>query len=301
MTSQYHIQRLNTVFSFIENNLHETLSLEYVSDVAAYSPFHFHRVFRFITGETILQYVTRLRLERSALMLAASKDQSIKNIYLEFGFTSHAAFTKAFKKYYGVSPSQFRHLAPVKFRRIRIEESKNGQTSPVFEKYICAITELQNWSHMNLNIEVKTMPEMHLAAVASIGIQGVETAYNQLLNWATAKGLFPASDAKMVSVYHDSFKTTAPDKVRIHACMLLKEPVTPEGEVFNETLLPGKYIVGSTELTLDEFEKAWTSLFLWMNENGYQFRRSFPYEIYYNNYKEHPEGKTRVEFYIPIL
>jgi AraC family transcriptional regulator len=150
-------------------------------------------------------------------------------------------------------------------------------------------------------IEIKELPEIHLASVLSIGVQNIETAYNKLISWATYKNLFPKENMKMITVYHDSFKDTAPDKVKIHACMLLDEPLKLNGEIFSETLPNGKYIVSRQEITLQEFEKAWQSLFLWMNENGYQYKRTFPFEIYHNNFKEHPEKKCRVDFCIPIL
>lgn len=76
---------------------------------------------------------------------------------------------------------------------------------------------------MNLNIKVTYLPEMNLAAVMSLGITQVEPSFNILIDWAKTKKLFPHEKIKMLSVYHDSFKVTSPDKVRIHACMLLDE------------------------------------------------------------------------------
>ena len=105
----------------------------------------------------------------------------------------------------------------------------------------------------------------------------------------------------MITVYHDSFKVTAPNKVRIHAGILLEEAIKNEGEVFLEILPKGKYIVSRQEITLPEFETAWNALFIWMNENGHQFRKECPYEIYHNDYQEHPEKKCLVDFCIPIL
>ncbi len=145
------------------------------------------------------------------------------------------------------------------------------------------------------------MPEIHLASVLSIGVQNIENSYNKLINWAISKNLFPRENVKMITVYHDSFKVTAPDKVRIHACILLDEPIKTDGEISPETLPKGKYIVGSFCIEINEFEKAWNGLFLWMKENGYEFRRSNPYEIYHNNFKEHPQKKCIVDFCIPIL
>lgn len=289
------------IIQYIDNNLDTELSLEIVSEIGAYSPFHFHRIFKLIIGETLQSYIFRKRIEKSAFYLSLRKNLSIKDIYLNVGFSSHSDFNKAFKKYYGKSPSEFRKITPEKFHTISQIHRKNGQVDTVFDQYICNIENLLNWSTMNLKIKVTDLPEMNLAAVMSLGIANVESSFNVLIDWAREKQLFPRKNLKMISVYHDSFKVTSADKVRIHACMLLDKPLEKqEGEVFPETLEAGKFIVGSGELTLAEFEQSWVSLFLWMKENGYTNRKAFPFEIYHSNFKEHPEGKMVVDFCIPI-
>ncbi|WP_175623307.1 AraC family transcriptional regulator [Chryseobacterium schmidteae] len=289
------------IIQYIDNNLDTELSLEIVSEIGAYSPFHFHRIFKLIMGETLQNYIFRKRIEKSAFYLSLRKSLSIKDIYLNVGFSSHSDFNKAFKKYYGRSPSEFRKITPEKFHTISQMHRKNGQVDTVFDQYICNIENLLNWSTMNLKIKVTDLPEMNLAAVMSLGIANVESSFNILIDWAKEKQLFPRENLKMISVYHDSFKVTSADKVRIHACMPLNKPLEKQdGQVFPETLEAGKFIVGSGELTLAEFEQSWVSLFLWMKENGYTTRKAFPFEIYHSNFKEHPEGKMLVDFCIPI-
>jgi AraC-type DNA-binding domain-containing proteins len=294
-------KRIVKAIQYIDNNLDTEFSLDKVSQIAAYSPFHFHRIFRLITGETLQNYIIRKRIEKSAFYLALRKDISLKEIYLQFGFSSHSAFNKTFKKYYGKSPSEFRNSVPENFHTIKTQQSKDGQINSVFSQYICNIENLLNWTKMNLKIEIKEFPAMNLAAVMSLGIANVETSYGILINWAKDRKLFPAENVQMISVYHDSFKVTSADKVRIHACMLLTEKLKqPEGEVFPETIEAGRFIVGRGEVTLNDFEQSWVSLFLWMKENNCTFRKAFPFEIYHTNFKEHPEGKMIVDFCIPI-
>lgn len=289
------------IIQYIDNNLDTELSLEKVAEIAAYSPFHFHRIFKMIIGETLQNYIFRKRIEKSAFYLSLRKNLSVKDIYLNLGFSSHSDFNKAFKKYYGKSPSEFRKITPEKFHTISQIHRKNGQVDTVFDQYICNIKNLLNWSTMNLKIKVTDLPEMNLAAVMSLGIANVESSFNVLIDWAKEKQLFPQENLKIISVYHDSFKVTSADKVRIHACMLLDKPLEKQdGEIFPEMLEAGKFIVGSGELTLAEFEQSWVSLFLWMKENGYTTRKAFPFEIYHSNFKEHPEGKMLVDFCIPI-
>ena len=301
MTSEEHIKRIRKVLNFIEENLDNELSLENLAEIGNYSPFHFHRIFRGIIGETLQEYINRKRLEKSAMLLSHQKQKSIEDIFSEVGFKSNSTFSKTFKKYFGVSPSVFRKNTPEKFSKILPMNSNNGQKEVVFQQYLYNINQMKNFMETNAKIEVKELPEMNLASVLSIGVQNIDNAYNKLISWGISKNLFPRENVKMISVYHDSFKVTAPDKVRIHACMLLDEPIKTDGEIFPETLPKGRHVVGSYFIGIHEFEKAWQSLFLWMNENGYQYKRTFPFEIYHNNFKEHPEKKCRVDFCIPII
>lgn len=301
MTSEEHIKRIRKVLKFIEENLDNELSLENLAEIGNYSPFHFHRIFRGIIGETLQEYINRNRMEKSAMLLSHHKNKSLEEVFSEVGFKSNSAFSKTFKKYFGVSPSVFRKNTPEKFSKILQMNSNIGQKEVVFQQYLYNINQIKNFMETNAKIEVKELPEMHLASVLSIGVQNIDNAYNKLISWGISKNIFPRENVKMISVYHDSFKVTAPNKVRIHACMLLDEPIKTDGEIFPETLPKGRHIVGSYFIGIHEFEKAWQSLFLWMNENGYQYKRTFPFEIYHNNFKEHPEKKCRVDFCIPIL
>lgn len=294
-------KRIVKIIRYIEDHLDSELSLEKVAELGAYSPFHFHRLFKLITGETLQSYVIRKKTEKSALYLAVRRELSIKDIYMDLGFSNHSAFNKTFRKYYGKSPSEFRRSVPENFHKILPIESKNGQIDTIFHQYICNVENLLNWRKMNIEIKVTTLKEMHLASVMSIGIKNVEPSYDILIEWARRKHLLPRDDVKMISVYHDSFKVTPPDKVRIHAGMLLDDKLKEQdGEVFPETIEAGRFIVGSGEFTLDDFEQCWVSLFMWMNENHYTFRKSYPFEVYHSNFREHPEGKMYVDFCIPI-
>lgn len=290
--------RINKVFEYIDNNLDTKLSLNKVSEIAYFSPFHFHRVFKLITSETLNAYITRRRIEKSASDLL-HKNLATKDIALKYGFNETAAFSKAFKKFYGVSPTQFKKQNPNRFSKIRQLKSKNRQQYPDFEKYICNINNLKKWISMNAKIEIKAIQKMEFAYISCIGPQNLSNAFQNLINWAAPKGLMN-NETKMATIYYDSFKVTEPSKVRMNACLLLKQPVKTDGEIGLTSTQKGKYIVGSYEIGVHEFEKSWTGLFVWMNENGYKKANREPFEIYHNNFNEHPEKKAIVDFYIPI-
>lgn len=291
--------RIHRVFEFIDKNLASDLSLGTVSEIAFFSPFHFHRIFKCITKETLNEYVTRQRIEKSALDLL-HKNSTATEIAHKYGFGDVSSYSRTFKKYYGVSPTEFKKQNPNKHTKICQLESKNGQGYPDYEKYICIINNLKKWIKMNAKIEIKEVSKMDLAYISIIGVQHIDEAYAKLIRWAMPQGLMN-EQTKPVTVYHDSFKVTTPDKVRMSACLLVNKPIKAEGEIGHRTIKGGRFIVGRFEIGLDEFEKWWTGLFLWMNENGYKKADSEPFEIYHNNFKEHPQKKAIVDFYIPVV
>ncbi|MFC5046191.1 GyrI-like domain-containing protein [Aquimarina hainanensis] len=294
-----YINRINRVFEFIDQNLDTTLSLTIVSEIASFSPFHFHRIFKMLTNETLHQYISRRRIEKAALDLL-HKNVKTTVIAHQYGFSDNTSFSRAFKKYFGMSPMEFKKQNPNKHSKIRQLESKNGQEYPSSKKYICIIENLKNWITMKAVITIKTIPDMEVAYISSIGAQNLSLAYQKLIRWATPKGLIN-EQTKMLTVYFDSFKVTASHKVRMHASILLTTPAETSGEIGKTTVEAGKCIVGHFEITPEEFEKSWTGLFLWMNENGYKKSDRNPFEIYHNDFTKHPENKCIVDFCIPIM
>jgi len=296
-----YIVSVNKALRFIDLHLEsQVLSLEMVSKEACFSPFHFHRIFKIIVGETLNVYINRKRLERAAAGLIHKKECTITDLALQSGFSSHSAFTRAFKKLYNVSPSEFRKAHPNKFSKIGIVKSKNGQEDFMLETYFCNINNHLKWIKMNAKIEIKELPELHFACVTHIGVANIEKAFERIIKWAIPKGLMQKPETRLARIFHDSFKVTDASKVRMSVSVLIKEDVLVEDDIHNISTKAGKYIVGSFEIAPMEFEKAWSGLFIWMHENGYKKANANPFEIYQNDMREHPEGKAIVEFYIPV-
>lgn len=102
-----YLSRVNRAIDHVVRNLGEPLRLEEVARAAHFSPFHFHRVFQSVVGETLGQFVKRLRLERALQMMSHAPKTSLTRIALECGFASSSDFSRGFKQRYGVAPSRF--------------------------------------------------------------------------------------------------------------------------------------------------------------------------------------------------
>ena len=100
--------RMHRVLEHIDRHLDQELDLSTLARVAHFSPFHFHRVFFFWTGETIGDYLRRRRLEMAAIRLAAQPKLSVLNVAVSVGFGSSEAFARAFKVRLGCTASAWR-------------------------------------------------------------------------------------------------------------------------------------------------------------------------------------------------
>ncbi len=94
---------------YIREHISEPLDRETLAAVAGFSIPHFHRVFTAHVGESAISYVRRLRLERAARKLRMGA-VDITEVALAAGYDTHAAFSKAFKQQFDLSPSEFRQL-----------------------------------------------------------------------------------------------------------------------------------------------------------------------------------------------
>ena len=96
---------------YIEEHLDEELTIEEIAKIACYSPYHFHRIFHAVVGESLYQHVKRLRLERAADRLR-NTDKPVTQIALDASYDTPSSFTKAFKQVMGISPRNYRDHDP---------------------------------------------------------------------------------------------------------------------------------------------------------------------------------------------
>jgi len=276
------------------------LSLDVISQKAFISPFHFHRLFKLYTSETLNAFVSRLRLERAAFLLI-KEDISISDISSKVGFSSNSSFTKAFKKKYTQNPSEFKKKHPSDFSMIRLANSKIGQDLKSFEDYICEMEKNKNWLLTKGEISILTQSEKYCASIFHVGDIGFQEKFGLLIQWGYKNKIITMPDFKMGTIYYDSYKTTEASKVRKSAFLLLDKPLDKEDDLITpKSLVSGKYIKASLELKVNEFSKAYSGLFIWMNEHGYSKNENPPFEIYHNNFNEHPQKLCIVDIFIPI-
>ncbi|MCA9957004.1 MAG: AraC family transcriptional regulator [Anaerolineales bacterium] len=270
------------VMLFIQARLDAPPSLDEVAEVAAFSPYHFHRLFTAYTGESLSAFVRRLRLERAANRLRQTFDP-ITEIGLDAGYETPANFSKAFKQQFGQSPSAYREenhlLETAVFRQARTEEPVNMNPQIV------------NLDPQTVLFVRKTGPYSEASAAA----------FGALMPFAYRHKLI-AKTTQMIGVSHDSPDITDPDKLRYDACLTLDQAIEPQGEFGVQTIAGGRYALFVHKGPYEQFTETYTLIFgQWLTHSGERLRDVPAFERYLNRdpRRTKPEN-LRTEIYIPL-
>jgi len=297
-----YLQRINRVVDYIDTHLDEEHRLEKLSAIACFSPFHFHRIFKALTGETITNYVKRIRLQRAGSMLLNDYDRPVTEVAALCGFNSTAVFCRAFRVHFGTSTGMFR-------KTHREQERKNGQwkhnndQSPLAGS-IYISDEIMNQKRnvlMEQNIQVKEMPAMDLVYCRHTGpFDQIGNAYEKLFKWAGPRGLLRFPETKTLTVYHDDPKVVDIENLRQSACITVTEPVKTEGEIGNMHLLGSKCAVGSFKVKPHQFGEAWDAVCRWLADSGYQPSDGYPFEYYPEEHTDENPPTFTVDICVPV-
>lgn len=305
-SKQEYIARINRVMDYIETHIQQPLPLSIVAEIANFSPFHFHRIFTFLTGETPNDFIQRLRIEKAAQQIRES-EIPITEIAYNFGFSSISIFSRSFRKHFGITAKEYRKQGKaifskegIYFNKSGLQISKNVKARLDLTSDICNI-DFSRLFVMGNKIEIIDLPEMHVIYCRHKGaFSQILKAYNKLIDWATVHGLYNPLLTTTITVTHDNPSVTEIEKVRQSACIVINQDVKVEGEIGKMIIPAGKYAVGHFILGNDEFEKAWNSMCLWFSESGYQQGDGNSMEIYHNDFNHHPEKKNIVDICIPV-
>lgn len=257
-------QRVNKVIDYLNANLHRPHSLDELADVAHFSKFHFHRVFKTITGETVFAFVKRLRLERSVKLMRQSPTTSLTEIALDCGFDSSSDFSRSFRQRFGFSPRDF-------------DDERLREDSKICQELAAAVHYPLRQQHTASNpdgfeVQLDEHTAGNLAYVRVFGAfdgERLVTGMNQLLDWARPLGIYPES--RLLSMSQDDMDTTPTDKYRLDWCLRVPDDVTPKGTVATRRFEGGLYASVVCNGDIHLLDRAWQWLYRdWLPDSGYE-------------------------------
>lgn len=286
-TRQGYRERMLEVLVHIQNHLDEDLSLEALADLACFSPYHFHRVFRGMVGESVAGYVRRLRLDRAAYLLRINRNRPVTDVAFEAGYETVESFTRAFRSAHGLSPSVYRRRFPAG------KSTFDDQNGPV------VLPDRSGEKTMEIKI-VKRQPTK-VAFVRHVGpYEQCGRAWEKLCAWAGPKELL-GPQTSYIGLCHDDPEITPPDKIRYDACLTIDRPLEPEGEVGLQEISGGDYAFTLHKGPYDRLKDVYAELAgVWLPETGREIASKPSLEICLNDPNETPSEELLTEVYMPL-
>jgi len=276
-------RRVERVIDHVRAHLDDQLTLTDLAAVAHFSPFHFHRVFKTTTGETLFDFIQRLRLERAASALIARPDQTVLTIALDHGFASAATFARAFRARFGMTATEWRAGGARRWRRRRERERKDGKRFRSQSKARRRHAADARHKEDAMSIRVSEQPSYHVAYmryVGPFGPHGIPELWTRFHQWIDAHGLRGPTRITLGIAYDDP-SITAPDKTRYDACVVVPRDFPPDRLVDVMDVPGGTYALAEFVGGAHEIVPAWNAVFAgWLPNSGFEPDDRPCYELY---------------------
>jgi AraC family transcriptional regulator len=269
-------RRIARVTDHIAENLDAELNVERLAEVAYFSPFHFHRIYRESTGETVADTVRRLRLHRAAVELTRD-DMPLERIAKRASYGTLAAFSRAFAADYGVPPGAY---------RLR---GKLLPPNPKKAKEMIA----------NYRVEVAPFDGARLAAIKHRG------DYQKIGNsFARVQIFFAANDlpfSRSFGIYFNDPESVPEGELRAEAGLVTDAKIPPH-EKIREITIPAMLCASVLHKgPYAELERAYRHLFReWLPLSGYEAADFSCFEEYLNDPRETPPSQLLTRVHLPL-
>ncbi|QZY95440.1 AraC family transcriptional regulator [Pantoea dispersa] len=278
-------KRFDKVFDYIERHLDEALLLEQLSEVAHFSPYHFHRQFSAWCGIPPGRYIQLMRLKRASYRLAFNPHEKIIEIALDAGFQHAESFSRAFKQVFDVTPSEFRQ------QPVWITWHQRMPQPPVKRRE-------------SMSVEIKMFPITPVAMLTHHGDpQRINETAARFIAWRKTSGASPVRSSQTFGIApHDPASTPAAD-FQYHLCGSVTAPINEDNAfgVVNSTIPGGRCAVlrhHGSHSTLTELARSLYSE--WLPASGEELR-DFPLFFHYHNFvHEVAEHELLTDIYLPL-
>lgn len=271
--------RLNRVLDHIYDHLDEPLDIDRLAGIACLSPYHWHRIYQAMYGETVAVTVRRLRLHRAAGYLANGA-MPIAEIAERSGYGSLQSFSRTFSAVYGMPPAQYRKEGT--HRRFRPAQSGDNQMTM-------------------REVVIRDVPEMNVISVDHVGpYMQIGKAFDSLIGWLAGRNLLSAQ-MRMVGIYYDDPGIVPEAELRSKAGVVLPHDVDVAAPVSITTMRGGQYAVLRHQGPYSDMRAAYEWLYgTWLVQSGREAADAPVFEEYLNNPKETAPADLLTEICLPL-
>lgn len=280
----YH-ERIERVVEFLGDQVDNNPSLETLAGVAAISPYHFHRVYRAVTGETPSGTLRRLRLARACSLLKDAGN-TVTQIAFDVGYDSSQSFSKAFRSGTGFSPTEIRKN-PASLSRVLTRLSSPGNTKKKeFGKIDVKIISVDPF---------KVIASRHLGPHANLFKN-----FGELFNWAENTGLVE-SFSGIYGIPVDDPRDVPEQDCRFECCFDFGANAAAAKDFSEYRLGGGTFAVARHVGPYDGIENIYDYLYgQWLQSSGYSLRE----QTFFNHYLQDPDTvppeEWETDIYLPI-
>lgn len=290
-TREAHHRRIQRAVALIEQALaqgEEPPELNRLAAAAAFSPFHFHRVYRAMTGETTGQTVARLRLLQG-LRLLANDQRTVTDAALAVGYQTPQAFTRAMRQGLGGTPTELRAEPERLWREIdRLAQPpapEDGHTAP-------------------LRVEVVSVEPFQVATLRVTGAYPEQNqGYGRLFGWAAENGLLDSLRG-LYGVPVDDRRDVPPQACAFDCMLALGAPFANDlgAGIRVQVLGGGRYARVRLVGAFDGLEALTDALLArWWPASGESLRDAPLFHEYLDDPDETPEALLRTDIYLPLV
>lgn len=294
-TYAFYLYGVTRVLRHLTTQLDSAPDLAALAALAHLSPFHFHRVFRGMVGETPLELLRRLRLERAAYLLQ-STEVAVTQVAFGAGFETHEAFTRAFRTAFGEAPSAFRQN-PRARAHLTAPSGLHFDTADITAVFIP-----RNTGGQFMDVHIEHLSPLRLATVVHTGpFNQIGAAFERLGALAGRAGLFAHPGALMVATYDDDPEGKAAEELRSRAGISIPEGIAmPEG-LEEQRIAGGDYACHTHMGGYETLGDVWSRF---MGEalpsSGHALAEGPALEIYRTDMRTTPKAEWRTDLLVPV-
>ncbi|HUA34756.1 MAG TPA: GyrI-like domain-containing protein [Candidatus Binataceae bacterium] len=279
VTERDYEERIERIVKLLEADPAAHHALDDLAGAAHFSRFHFHRIYRAMTGETVNDTARRLRLARAARQLA-STNTAVTEIALDAGYESVQTFSRAFSSLTSLSPREFRS------RRIRLSDLINGPAP-------------RAKGGTSMKVEIVELMASRAFTYRHLGpMSTVKDTYSRLWQWQIENGIAGKTREAIGICYGDE---TGDDEFRYYAGVVWDKPVKAAGDIEVHEVPGGKYgcyrLVGSHDGIPAAFQRIYGE---WLPASGFAPDDRPALEIYRNNPFDTAANELITDLMIPI-
>ncbi|KRC71626.1 Multiple antibiotic resistance protein MarA [compost metagenome] len=272
-TRTLYAQRLDPVLRWLASNPDADPDLHRLADLACLSPYHFHRVYRAMVGETVNATVQRIRMHRAAVALAGTQ-APLRDVAQRAGYESDAAFNRAFGAAFGIPPGRYRAA-----RSLPLDPKE-------FAMYPIAI---------------ENFPGVTLAVLPHRGgYQDIGSTFTRAFMLAVSRGI-ATPDAIGFGVYFDDPEQVPESQLRSLAGMPVEPGEDLGGELERFEIPAGRCAVLTYTGPYNEMGKPYNWMFSeWLPASG-MVPADFPmFEQYVNDPRITPPAQLQTRIHLPL-